>query len=289
MELACTFGDYTMLDRQTYYQVCIEGILIPNDTILTFIGKHEEGRTNNDVTKISFNNCNMDKIPKLTATFPNLKVLSINNSQLKEVNKKDLNEYKNLEKFFCQNNNINYLSGDLFSDFKNLECISFSHNNLQAVEPNILDGLDKLKLASFDGNPDLKCWYSIYPAHNAKDTLDDVKSELYKKFFNSDPQTIRNYLNKLQYSSKSGLLSDLKTFINDENLKDFKVIIDDQEFHVHKLLLTIRSPTLAEILRNNPDAENLNLIDIPAGIFNKILTYLYTDELPDDDETNFIL
>jgi len=45
---------------------------------------------------------------------------------------------------------------------------------------------------------------------------------------------------------------------------------------------------MAEIFRNNPEAANLNLVDIPVDIFEIILKFLYTDELPDENETNFV-
>jgi len=87
---------------------------------------------------------------------------------------------------------------------------------------------------------------------------------------------------------KTGLLTDLNTLIQDETTKDIRIIIEDQEFPVHKFLLAARSPTLAEILKNNPEVENLNLVDISVEIFEIILKFLYTDELPGDDGTNFL-
>ncbi|CAG9807464.1 unnamed protein product [Chironomus riparius] len=71
-----------------------------------------------------------------------------------------------------------------------------------------------------------------------------------------------------------------------ESFKDFHIQIDDQKLPVHKILLAAQSPTFAEILKNNPDVENLNLVDIPVDIFEKILHFLYTDEFP-HKETNF--
>jgi hypothetical protein len=44
--------------------------------------------------------------------------------------------------------------------------------------------------------------------------------------------------------------------------------------------LTARSPTIAEVILNNPEVESLNLIDIPVDIFEVILKFLYTNALP---------
>jgi len=93
---------------------------------------------------------------------------------------------------------------------------------------------------------------------------------------------------KSRLDTQVGLTIDIKAFIKDEATKDFQIQIDDREFPVHKFLLAARSPTLAEILKYNPEVENLNLVDISVEIFEIILKFLYTDELPVEDETNFL-
>ncbi|KAL7013233.1 hypothetical protein ACKWTF_015281 [Chironomus riparius] len=88
---------------------------------------------------------------------------------------------------------------------------------------------------------------------------------------------------------KASLAYDLTCYTQNESTKDFKIIIEYREFPVHKFLIIARSPTLAELLKNNPEVENLNLVDISVEIFEIILKFLYTDELPGDDGTNFLL
>jgi len=90
------------------------------------------------------------------------------------------------------------------------------------------------------------------------------------------------------HERQCSLFKDLKTFIQDETKKDFRIIIEGREFPLHKFLLAARSPTLAEILKNNPEVENLNLVDISVEIFEIILKFLYTDELPVSNTTNFL-
>jgi hypothetical protein len=93
---------------------------------------------------------------------------------------------------------------------------------------------------------------------------------------------------KIISKHETGIFADLQTLIQDDSTKDFQIQIDDREFPIHKFLLAARSPTLAEILRNNPEVENLNLVDISVDIFEVILKFLYTDELPGVDGTNFL-
>ena len=87
-----------------------------------------------------------------------------------------------------------------------------------------------------------------------------------------------------EFETEEGLFSDLKKFLQDDSFKDFKIQIEDREFHVHKFVLVARSKTLSEIIKNNPEAEKLNLLDMSVNIFEIILKYLYTAEVPCDDE-----
>jgi len=287
--ISCVYEDNRELIDKAYYRCLIMHQSILKDAKLNIIGDHIDGKTNDDVAHVIFRNCSLDVVPKgLTQIFPNLKILSINSSELNKLSKEDLSEYKKIEGFLCENNKLEFLPGDLFDGFENLEWISFFKNKLKAIEPNIIDGLSKLKSVLFFGNVNYNRNFSIYPEHKAKNSLEEVKDELLTNFLTSDPHYIKNYLKKLQLPTQKGLISDLKAFIEDENSKDFKILIKDREFLVHKMLLAVRSPVLSEILRNNPEATNLNLVDIPVDIFEVILKFIYTDELPGENETNFV-
>lgn len=293
--------------------------IIPENMELNFIGQHEDGKTNMDVISIKFINCTVTKIPQaLTKSFPNLKILWITNSMLKEICKADLVEYKNFEDFCFDNNEIEVLPGDLFEDFKNLKYIKFYDNKLTSIEPNILDGLDMLKLVDFRGNQNYGKIYSSCAVDFYKTTLEDIKCELFEKYpkkydhykdlknskkvledkvqvlidskikLESELEQEKLKTTNLTKKLQTGFYHDIKNYVNDETTKDFKVIIDDQECLVHKCMLAARSPALAELLKNNPEVVNLNLVDIPMEIFVKILKYLYKDELPGEDKTNFL-
>ena len=73
-------------------------------------------------------------------------------------------------------------------------------------------------------------------------------------------------------SDKIRLLRDFKNFSLSE---DFTIKIDEKEFKVHKLILAARSPTIAEMIENNLDANELNLVDLSVEIFEKILEFIY--------------
>ncbi|XP_070489969.1 uncharacterized protein [Chironomus tepperi] len=303
MDIKSCFDTFTYNHGEKLYGYWIKGRQIAENQDLKIIGNHECGKGDLDVFHVRFENCSIVKIPQgLTKKFPNLKSLEINNSKLKKISKNDLEEYKNLKAFFCPENELEYLPGDLFEGFKDLEYISFRSNDLKVIEPNILDGLTSLKVVNFSQNPNYDKIYSIYPVYDSNASLQEVKDDLNEKFIarfkflgylkeseqklQQQVQELENLVAKL--STQSLLINDFKSFINDETTKDFHIQIGDHNFPVHKFLIAARSPTLAELLKNNPGVGNLKLIDIPVDIFEVILKFLYTDELPGVDGMNYL-
>ena len=272
---------------------------IPTNGPRTFSGKHKDGYENMDVNEVYFDYCNMLNIPQgLKKTFPNLEALTIKGLNLKSLRKKDLAEYKLLNRIDIWSNLIEFLPGDLFEGFKNLERFSFFANNLKIIEPNILDGLNNLKFVNFHHNQNYDMFYSDdesdYTLKNLKNDLNQVflknfvaYKDIMRKDFEHESELQKIVENQEDHPKpQNGIFSDIKNFIDDEKFKDFKIQVDDREFHVHKFLLTARSPTFADIILNNPEVENLNLVDIPVDIFEIILKFLYTDELPPVEDLN---
>jgi Leucine-rich repeat (LRR) protein len=291
MEIKCEFDMCTSRDVQ-YYRCSVTNQQISENCELKFIGQHQEEKTNEDVTYVSFNSCTATKVPQgITKIFPNLKVLHIYNSNLKNISKNDLVEFKNLKMCWCTNNKIEFLPRGLFEGFENLESITFHRNNLKVISPNILDGLEKLKLVNLKGNPGYVRFYSTYPGDNSTSSLEEIKADFIANF-ERNSALYAEYLKQKNpqstYNPQLSFLKDLKSFIQDDTFKDFSIQIEDQEFRVHKFLLAARSPTLAEILKNNPEVENLNLVDISVEIFEIILKFIYTDELPGEFEVNLM-
>jgi len=304
--ISCQYESITYFHGEKYYCCVVDDLQPPENKRLEFAGQHEPGKNNDDVNQILFENGIIHKIPReLTITFHNLKNLAICKSKLMKISKNDLIEYQNLEVISLRDNELEYLPGDLFENFKFLNYINFERNKLTLIEPNILNNLGTIKYVSFSENPRYQKFYSIYPVHKSNATLEEVKNELYEKFYSKfdflqelkkseenlkleNNEMKKNFKRKITFNLNNNVTDDFKNYIQDENSKDFKIIIDNRELLVHKILLIIRSPTLAEILRNNPEVENLNLVDIPVNIFESILNFLYTDELPGHYGTNHL-
>lgn len=354
MEIICNFVELS----ETFFRYNISDCTLP-EKIYNLKVTHPPNKSNADVKYLKIANCGIKKIPqRLSIIFPNLEILEIYNSNLEKIFKVDLEEYKNLKEFYCDQNSLEYLSGNLFEGFNNLERFSFAGNDIKVIEPTILDDLKKLNFVYFNNNDNYNCCFS---SDDNSETLDEFKDKLYKIFCSNSENVkkiIKKYENKVKrltasnikhvaknqnleesnrryrvinqdYTASSiqsaidqGVLRseikrledveksltreiqklklnpkehqssfnrDIKNLTKNDNFKDFIIQIDDQEFKVHKFLLAARSPTLADIFLANPEAENLKLVDIAVDTFEKILHFMYNDELPGDkDGVNFL-
>ncbi|CAG5101215.1 Similar to spop-b: Speckle-type POZ protein B (Xenopus laevis) [Cotesia congregata] len=81
---------------------------------------------------------------------------------------------------------------------------------------------------------------------------------------------------------KSNLSRDLKVFYNSREFSDTTIVIGDKKIKAHRLMLIMRSPVLAAMFTHELDEKKSNQIfitDITADIFEKVLEFIYTDEV----------
>ena len=188
MEILCSF------DYSNGYRCFVRNHQIPEGVELKFVGTHQAGKTDDDVKCIFFHECKITKVPKgLTKIFRNLEILQINFSDLKNVSRSDLIEYKNFKEFNFYGNNIEYLPGDLFEDFDNLERIFLQNNNFKIVEPNILDGLENLKIFIKNGEQTVQLSVLCLD-ENAR----FIKSSLLNNYMQNDQQMLKDFIANLQ-------------------------------------------------------------------------------------------
>jgi Leucine-rich repeat (LRR) protein len=282
MSLSCTYFEETVMN-ETFYVCLIDEQFVPPVSVLDIIGEHSVGKTGKDVKEVKFRDCEVSKVPqRLTKLFPSMTNLTIWSSNLQSVTKNDLVEYQLLKKIFFIHNELEFLPGDLFEGFKNLEVISFMGNDLRIIEPNIFDGLKKLKHVNLSKNRNFTKYFSKYLEYIDRNaSLAELKNEV-NQVICKNFQLYKNIIQK-EAEKQQTLFIDINKFVMDDSFKDFNIQIGDQIFPVHKFILAARSPTIAEIIKNNPEVENLNLFDMPVEIFEKVLKYIYTDEYPTVD------
>ena len=215
--------------------------------------------------------------------------------------------FKDLEHISFWGNNLKVIEPNILDGLNKIKHVSFINNpiyskcysiyptyNPNATLQEVKADLHEKFFARFKFLDDLK-----KSEQNLKQKVQNHNQEMNEVVANfTDQLTLANANNTFlkdkidkllaKIDKQSFLTLDIKAFLQDETTKDFLIQIDDHEFPVHKFLLAARNPTLAELLKNNPEVESLNLVDISVEIFEIILKFLYTDELPGDDGTNFL-
>ncbi|KAL7013258.1 hypothetical protein ACKWTF_015306 [Chironomus riparius] len=194
IEISCSFDDYVFNTGEKYYRCTASYPPNSTDDDYKFFEPPQYDKSSNDVTFVEIRGfCH--KIPQgLTDIFPNMKVLGIYNADFKTISKYDIAEYKNIERFICENSEVEFLPRDLFEGFKNLKYIKFFRNKLSTVEPNILDGLDKLEYVNFRSNPNYSKFYSASPIYVSDSTLEQLKNHLFEQFLALDQEVIKFYI-----------------------------------------------------------------------------------------------
>jgi hypothetical protein len=270
------------------YNCGITGHEIKGHSELQLVGEHQEGKTNKDVHGVIFSECKLSTVPSgLSEIFPNMRVLMISYSSLCRLTRDDLKEYCKLTELILQTCSVPSLPGDLLTDLKDLQEVFLNRLDVQFIEPQILDNLKYLRNVVLSDCPNIKKgqnYFTTILEHIGCEgmvTLDEIKWQLkiaYKQYLQQKNHTMEDQEKKL--------LSDLKKAIQTD--KDFTIVVDDEEFKAHKMILASRNSVFARMMENNPDAETLYFFDITPKIFREILNFIYTNDTPESYHIDFV-
>lgn len=87
--------------------------------------------------------------------------------------------------------------------------------------------------------------------------------------------------------SKRQMIHDYTELYNSKMISDVIINVGDKEFQAHKIILMARSPVLAAMFSHEMIEKKQNKVsitDITPEIFEKVLEYIYTDEVIGLDE-----
>jgi hypothetical protein len=315
-KITCRYQNMNWTYGETVYTCCVLNQSIDSQTTQIFIEDHSDGKSNDDVLAIDFDGCSISKFPRgLTKIFPNLKYLGITSSTLAHISRDCLKEHAKVTHLWLDENQITYLPGDLLVDLKDLEVFVACTSKIELIEPNIFDKAPKLKHVDLEDNICIDTCFSSFDAEKNDATLDEIKAELQEKYptwgdkvkdlaFDAVNLDILKLLKKA--SEQDAILQqklaevetekeDLKlkceafqSAMDNEELKDFTINIEAEQFKAHKFVLAANSPTFADILKKNAQAECLNLTNVSTKVFRVILDFMYNNELPQSEGVNFI-
>jgi len=240
--------------------------------ITKFVGEHLAGKSDDDVQRISFQDKkNLQFVPRgLTKTFKNIMALNFVNCSIKSITKKDLSGMPNLKLLWLHDNKLTSLPGNLFEETTKLEFVSLSTNKIVSIGAYLFDPLENLKYFELLNNITISKRFDSTGKHSSV-TLNEFKQEIREK---CTPKAVTS-MNKRLITQFKGL------FLLD-SFKDCTISIGDNNFKAHRLVLAAKSPVLRKMLTENPDANELQLENVNADIF-EILTGAMYGELKTDD------
>ncbi|KAG5669627.1 hypothetical protein PVAND_017512 [Polypedilum vanderplanki] len=254
------------------------------------------------ITRIMFNHCGLKEISNQELRFfPNLYYLNLSHNQLKVLPKYLFQNMANLYYIIISNNKLELIQPDIVDHFsQNIVTFDVSFNssistiytfdgNNRATKKNELkNALKDIYVISMESNKE-----KLEQELKQKDeeifqlNLEVAKTvELAKTYEIAAKEDKKDELKALTNTLEKikPFIHDIETYLEDEDLKDFTVILLNKRIKIHKMILAARSSVFAEMIKNNPDAEELRLTDIPVSTFKKVLNFVYTDIIPNGIE-----
>ncbi|XP_043465948.1 protein roadkill-like isoform X2 [Leptopilina heterotoma] len=187
----------------------------------------------------------------------------------------------------------------------NQDIFQFSLINTESIRKNVCINI------SIFSNEKIKKIINSYPSCDIITKWEIKATELYQVlvFDNRLPTNIvifcevvlmKEVKSALKSSSSSlartlqsnELLSQLKNSISDEAFKDVIFKVEDETFTAHKFILALRSPVFAIMFKNHVVEKLMPVFkveDMRATIFQKVLQFIYTDNVEDIDDLVFDL
>jgi hypothetical protein len=294
MEIQCKFkmAPIALSSKvECYYTCVIENQHLPVDENqeIRFYGDHLGNNALGNVRSLQVMHRRLHQVPECFGThFTYINSLSINRCALQKVMRKSFAKFPHLNVVNLSHNELTIIPGDLFKGSINLRSINISYNKLEIVEFNLLQSVrhDTFKYIDLSSNPNIDYTAIIDNQISLNQVRDDLH-KIYKttmvKNLNSLKQQNANLKKELEAMSvkiAATLTDDVKSYLMDDDFKDFTVIVDGQNFKIHKMILAARSSIFAQIIKNNPDAVELKMTDIPVETFAEVLEFIYHDKLP---------
>lgn len=125
-----------------------------DQTITEVSGVHLEGKSNADVKAFGVKDTTIKFFPKdLAKYFPKLEIVDIENSELSEITKSDLEQFgENLRTLFLAENDIENIDQNTFQSNPQLNSINLDGNHIKYVDSGAFTKLKNLVALQFENN-----------------------------------------------------------------------------------------------------------------------------------------
>ncbi|KAG5676526.1 hypothetical protein PVAND_006354 [Polypedilum vanderplanki] len=151
------FECYYFMDYNNYYTCNVQyRIMTIEDrvTVEKAIGEHLEGKTDDDVEKLTLSNAfKLQLFPhNVNNIFKNLKYINMVYENLTLITTEDLKVFPKLQTLDLSGNQIEFISKDTFIFNPNIEEIWLYDNKISHIDPTSFDKLKNLKVLVLDKN-----------------------------------------------------------------------------------------------------------------------------------------
>lgn len=120
-----------------------------------------EGKTNEDVQFLYFQNLNMSRLPRdIHKIFPNIEGIEFHNANLSTISADDLKPFPEIKVFSSYFNKIVSLDGDLFKYTPKLKWLLFHASQIKHVGHDLIKDLKDLEFVNFETNPCISAYGS---------------------------------------------------------------------------------------------------------------------------------
>lgn len=151
IDFKCTFVEY----MPPYDYTCIVWATSIKEVgvEIAFDGEHVNGNDETSVRTVAYLWSLVYYLPAdIFTQFPELEILNLQNSCLKEITKSSLEGGALLKRLYLKGNHIQRIGANVFSDCPELEFLFLSSNNIDFVERRAFNGLANLKKLKLDKN-----------------------------------------------------------------------------------------------------------------------------------------
>lgn len=246
-------------------------------TIIAFEGVHQQGKTNDDVEGVRFENTVVEYFPVgIDKIFPRLNSILIRNCGLKTITQTDLACFVYLKSLNLSENKLTTLPNDLFKNMFNLQWIFLQENLIEYMSSKLLLQIknNSFEWISFSGNKKIDESYKK-STHN---TLEALMAAIDKKC--SPPNlALTDLADVLRSLDKppEAWLDKQEQLLKTGKHSDFTIKVHGKEYKVHKNILSAQSSVFDKMFDDGLKEQNLKQVeDFTEKAFEEFLAYLYT-------------
>ena len=174
----------------------------------------------------------------------------------------------------------------------NKERTVFFENTSDNIDPEIRTAKSRLANVFKD---QVLCWSLSFPSNQIPFALEqddflEIDLQLQLQF-----NRMEELLHPLQEDKEPTIKETIKSIFNKSDLSDLKIICESQEFHCHKLILSLRSSVFKRMIASDlklseaEDESTLKIDDVSADVMGTFLNFIYTDELKAKNVTSNLL